>query len=437
MHMARLFARLTGDRNGNIAITFAILIVPVLLAVGAALDYSMAYDVRQRLQHAADAAAISAIAEQSPGVIASLQSGNSGHLELATKDAQAWFDAEMTSNLKAKITDLNFEVERSGSFFTSVVTYEAEVPTSFMKLAGLTNVTVSGEARATYAAAKYIDFYMFLDNSPSMGLGATSKDIVDLQRITANQPKDANCAFACHIEGSSNDYYALAKMFGITTRIEMVARATEAMVKTARDTRRYSDQYAMAVYSLGEKAQNAKLTEITDLTTDLDAVAAAAAKVDLMSIPDHKYPNVQTDLVKAIKKLGKIIDRGGSGSSAADRDKVLFMVTDGVEDTIRGAGCIKKLHDKDKRCQAPLDATVCQDVKDKGIRIAVLYTTYEDVSENSWYRYWIKPFREEIGPQLKACASAGLYFEVSPEAGITEAMNALFQKIINTPRLTM
>ncbi len=435
--MARLLARLVGDRNGNIAFTFAILIVPVLLAVGAALDYSVAYDVRQRLQHAADSAAISAIAEQSPGVIASLQSGKSGLLNVATKDARVWFDAAVENHLKAKITDLNFEVERSGSFFTSVVTYEAEVPTSFMKLAGLTNVTVSGEARATYAAAKYIDFYMFLDNSPSMGLGATSKDIVALQRITANQPKDANCAFACHIEGSSNDYYALAKQFGVTTRIEMVARATEAMVKTARDTRRYPDQYAMAVYSLGEKAEDAQLTKLADLTTNLDTVAAAAGAVDLMSIPSHKYPNVQTNLITPIQDLGTIIDKGGSGSSAADRDKVLFMVTDGVEDTVRAEGCIKKLHEGDNRCQAPLDATVCQDLKDKGIRIAVLYTTYEDVSENSWYRYWIKPFRDEIGPQLKACASVGLYFEVNPSAGITEAMNALFQKIVNSPRLTL
>ena len=38
---------------------------------------------------------------------------------------------------------------------------------------------------------------------------------------------------------------------------------------------------------------------------------------------------------------------------------------------------------------------------------------------------------------MKECASDGLFFEVSPSQGIDEAMNALFMKIINMPRLTM
>jgi hypothetical protein len=66
-----------------------------------------------------------------------------------------------------------------------------------------------------------------------------------------------------------------------------------------------------------------------------------------------------------------------------------------------------------------------------------IYTTYLAIENNSWYRDWIKPFRSEIGTRMEACATPGLYFEVSPSEGISEAMNALFLKVVNMPRLTM
>jgi hypothetical protein len=89
------------------------------------------------------------------------------------------------------------------------------------------------------------------------------------------------------------------------------------------------------------------------------------------------------------------------------------------------------------RCQQPLDTTACKAIKANGVSIAVLYTTYQPLDSNDWYNQYIKPFRSEIATNMQACASEGLYFEVSPSQGIEEAMNALFLKIINMPRLTM
>jgi hypothetical protein len=37
---------------------------------------------------------------------------------------------------------------------------------------------------------------------------------------------------------------------------------------------------------------------------------------------------------------------------------------------------------------------------------------------------------------MEACASPGLYFEVSTSQSITEAMSAMFLKIVTTPHLT-
>jgi hypothetical protein len=42
----------------------------------------------------------------------------------------------------------------------------------------------------------------------------------------------------------------------------------------------------------------------------------------------------------------------------------------------------------------------------------------------------VAPFVSDIGPTMQACAWPGLYFEVSPTQGISEAMNALFQRTL-------
>lgn len=56
--------------------------------------------------------------------------------------------------------------------------------------------------------------------------------------------------------------------------------------------------------------------------------------------------------------------------------------------------------------------------------------------KNAWYNTWIKPFQSQIATKMQACASPGLYFEVSPTQGISDAMNALFLRIIQSPLLT-
>ena len=70
----------------------------------------------------------------------------------------------------------------------------------------------------------------------------------------------------------------------------------------------------------------------------------------------------------------------------------------------------------------------------------MLYTTYLALPTNTWYNSWIEPFNagpygpspnSQIAQNMEACASPGFYFEVSPTQGISEAMNALFQKAIS------
>src|ERR687895_1520924 len=58
MNLAALSQRLLADRRGVVAVVFALTLVPMLTAVGAAVDYSRATAVRADLQSAVDAAAL-------------------------------------------------------------------------------------------------------------------------------------------------------------------------------------------------------------------------------------------------------------------------------------------------------------------------------------------------------------------------------------------
>ena len=82
---------------------------------------------------------------------------------------------------------------------------------------------------------------------------------------------------------------------------------------------------------------------------------------------------------------------------------------------------------------------------DRGIKIAVLYTTYLALPTNNWYNSWIAPFNvgpygpspnSQIATSMQNCASPGFYFEVSPTQGISDAMNTLFQKAVADARIS-
>ena len=53
-----LIGRFRKDRRGNIAVVFAIALLPILSAIGCAVDYSLATRMRAKLQAAADAASV-------------------------------------------------------------------------------------------------------------------------------------------------------------------------------------------------------------------------------------------------------------------------------------------------------------------------------------------------------------------------------------------
>lgn len=419
-----LITRLGRSRDGSILPTFALLLIPLTLAVGGATDYVALQQTRSKLNAAADAAVLGAIGRSS--------------VSLSTDDAQKLsatvFTDELPVSLASYVKTTTPTVTDNGTVRTASFAYTATIPTTFLKLIGLSKIEMDGSASGSTSLPAYIDFYLLLDNTPSMGVAATTAGIATMEANT--DPKDP-CAFACHVTSSSSDNYSLAKKLGVSMRIDVVRTATQKLMDTATTTQAVANQFRMAIYTFGASAETRKLTTISALTNNLSAAKNAANAIDLMSVPAQNYDHDRdTDFDGILKTMNSTIPNPGSGASAsATPQKILFFVSDGVADAAYSSTCTEKVIDG-PRCQEPLTVAQCTTIKNRGIKIAVLYTTYLPLPKNDWYMTYIAPFSSKIATNMQACASPGLYFEVSPSQGISEAMNALFTKAVQSAYLT-
>ncbi|MCK1492856.1 pilus assembly protein [Bradyrhizobium sp. 180] len=433
-----IIRRFVHDRRGNIAVIFALCCVPLITVVGCAVDYSRATQIRSKLQGAADAASVGSVAKSSPAFAAAGTMTSDGPISVGVTDAQNIFDANRANLTGYTLKNITPTVVKSGSIVKSTVSFSAELNTMFLGVIGKTALTVSGTSTATASMPLYIDFYLLLDNSPSMGVGATPGDVQTMVNNTSDK-----CAFACHDLKDKNNYYDLARKLGVTTRIDVLRSATQSLMDTASATETYSNQFRMAIYDFGGSASTLGLRNLFSLSASLSSAKSAAGKIDLMSVNGQNENGDQDTAFTAIfPAIDKEISSPGPGTSSSPL-KYLFFVSDGVADESNTA-CLKPLSGS-TRCQSPLDPLLCKAMRDRGVKVAVLYTTYLALPTNSWYMKWINPFNagpygpspnSEIAQNMQSCASPGLYFEVSPTQGISEAMNALFKKAVADARIS-
>ena len=154
--------RLLRNRRGNVSIMYA-LVAPVLVfGGGAAIDYGRAAQIHTKLNAAADAAALAAL---TPAM-----------LQQTTTVAQAaavnMFNGltENLPGLTANATKVTVTVAAGATPLTRNVTvsYSTSVNTIFAQVLRVNALPVSGLSEASAQAPPNIDFYVLLDNSPSM-----------------------------------------------------------------------------------------------------------------------------------------------------------------------------------------------------------------------------------------------------------------------------
>jgi Flp pilus assembly protein TadG len=195
-----LIRRFGRDSRGNMTFTFAIVTVPLLTAVGAATDYSLATRMRAKLQSAADAAAVASISQQSPGFLAASQMSTDGTVTAGVNDANKVFNGIMGTITGYTGLSEIATVTKTGANLKSSVTFTAQVPTTFMKLVGFQTMTLTGSSSASAILPLYLDFYLALDVSGSMGLPSTAAEAQRMQQISPDNyiQYPTGCTLACH-----------------------------------------------------------------------------------------------------------------------------------------------------------------------------------------------------------------------------------------------
>jgi Flp pilus assembly protein TadG len=439
--LSQFLSQFRHDRRGNVVMIFALSLIPCIFLTGMALDFSSATQKRVQLNAAADAAALAAVTPIMMG------QSNANAQTAATNAFNGV--ASTVSGVTSVTPTITVTSSNGGLTRTTTVSYTANSTNAFpdvLKLLTGTSQTswaISGSSQSTSSTSPNINFYLLLDNSPSMNIAATTAGINTMVAHTASQ---GGCAFACHESHPSSDNlgnpngednYTLAQNLGVVTRIQNMATATQALMTTASTTEAANNAvYKMAIYTFNYSGTSTVQT----LTSSLSTAATAAAGIDVLEVYNNNCltssncnNDTDTDFDSAMSSINSIMPTPGTGAGGSTPQEVLFIVSDGVDDKV-SASCSETLDGT--RCQQPFSTTWCTTVKNRGIRIAVLYTEYLPLPTNNWYNTWISPWQPQIATNMQSCASAGLYFKITTDGDIASAMQNLFEQAVATARLT-
>jgi Flp pilus assembly protein TadG len=180
-----LFARFFKDRTGGAAPFLALGLIPLMGAVGAAVDYSRANAIRSSMQSALDATALA-----------------------LSKDAQTLGAAELTSKANGMFNAMfvqpeaqnvqiapQFSSPQAGNFMIKV-TGSATISTKFWRIMGQDQVTISASAEVLWGMKK-LNLALALDNTGSMAwsgkmaaLKQAAHNLLDTLQKAAKEPGD-------------------------------------------------------------------------------------------------------------------------------------------------------------------------------------------------------------------------------------------------------
>jgi len=143
-------------QRGNIAITFALAIVPIMGSVGAAVDYSHANSIKSAMQAAIDATALMVSKTAASQTNTQLQTA-------ATSYFQALFTRPEARNVVVNVT----YTTTGGSQIVATAT--ADMPTDFMGFLGYHQLGITASSTVAWGNSR-LRVALVLDNTGSMAL---------------------------------------------------------------------------------------------------------------------------------------------------------------------------------------------------------------------------------------------------------------------------
>ncbi len=474
-------ARFVKDEKGAVAIVMGLAVVPLVLASGLAADYAILQTAKARLDASADTAALTAI-KTAQTTIATLSATNPNPNPQAITAALAQAEKSFYAQAGKRAADLlakpTFDVAIAGQNVTASVTYNAAMPSNFGKIAGIKLMNYNGGAGAQLTMAKFLDFYMLIDVSGSMGLPSTPAGEAAL---AAKNPDDlanypTGCRFACHFPGSQG--YNVSRANNIQLRIDAVGGAVAQLMKTTSATATLPNQYRVGVYPFVIHAN-----AFVDLTADLrgdqfsvetainyNAVTGTTDFGKLLDAGDDKVfasslnahyranPNIPPDaapmgaggthIENIFSEINAKITSVGDGSGALKSQPFVFFVSDGMEDSQRYDTSTGAWPGVTPYPTPPgttvsiraMDPALCSTLKARGITISVLEIPYPSFTSPKTFAASQEFKANDAVPNLptamQACASPGFYRQANTPADIAAAMQDMFAQAVQSARLT-
>ena len=186
--LGRQFARFAAAEQGNIAVIFAIALVPVLSFVGAAIDYSRAAQARASMQSALDSTALMLSRDLSAGTITTSQ---------ISSKAQIYFNALFTNTTTLPSVSVGATYNASTSIGSTIqLTGTGTYTTSFMKIAGFPTLGIDTSSTSAWGLTR-MRVALVLDNTGSMAqdgkmaaMQTAAKNLVDQLSTLAKNTGD-------------------------------------------------------------------------------------------------------------------------------------------------------------------------------------------------------------------------------------------------------
>lgn len=382
------------DTSGNIAITFALCLVPLMLAIGLAVDIGNALATKSQMQSALDAAALAALAETTPA-------------DKRQEVAQKAFESSLAEHLRDLSPQFSLAVTEVGNNKTANASFTVDMPMAFGGIFGVESLDIAGSTSSGIAVGGAMDIHLWLDSSASMGVAATESDRDKLKALTG-------CFFACHMDGPPSSQKK-AHDNGIVLRIDLMKQNVLALIEAVHDVQ-LPEQVVR--YSISGMART--FEPRIALSDNYDAIHTAIENFSLSGVTHSQAASRLTPTLNVAKNSLPV--QNGDGTPDKPRNFVV-IVTDGMQ------------FDWSSISPGPISNASCEVIKSRGIPVAVIQLRYVPDPGNVHYEHWVAPHFNALGPALKACASPGMFYSADTPGEIQKAFAELAVRIRGALRL--
>ncbi len=393
--IAKLLGRLWRERRGNVGVLFAFSALPLLGMIGFALDYGSLVAVKWKIDQATDAAAMAGVtgAQKYLTSYTGTTDPTASVQTAGAAAATAQFNANIGAMGNVAAPTPNVTVTVANGVITSQVTASYSVPTAIMSAMGVRTMTGSSSAAATTNLATYVNIFIVIDNSQSMGIGAQASDQQIIYDASTNQANFSTnpmtndraygCAIACHYSGNAATYWgatqraatdltSVVRGLGAKLRIDVAKSAISTALGAAATTNVnvavFTTSYTLAqVYPTptSGSAWTCKTAGVspTSLSTSgtfqspKNNISAAQTAINALDLQDNvdfpsgnwgqnsfTYGDGGTSLTNALnclyQQLNTLKTAGtapGNGLTAQTPISYVILVTDGVQNSGRMA----------------------------------------------------------------------------------------------------